>query len=131
MNISNFFSNAILAATFRAGSYTFPSNVYLALYTSDPTAADTGQEVSAGAYDRKSIMFSDPAIEAGKMTIKNTEAVQFEVATADWGTITHVGIRDAATGGNLLYFGVLASPRTILSGDRITFDEDSIVLTLS
>lgn len=128
MNISNYLAQSLLNAVFRGESYTTPTTVYLALYTSDPTAADTGSEVGGGAYARQPITLSAPVAEGGKQTIKNTDDIEFDVATADWGTVTHVGIRDAATGGNLLYFGPLETPRSILSGDRfVVFEENGIL----
>lgn len=130
MNISNYLAQSLLNAVFRGQAYSSPSTVYLALYTSDPTAADTGSEVGGGAYARQPITLSAPSPESGKQTIKNTDDIEFDVATADWGTVTHVGIRDAATGGNLLYFGPLETPRTILSGDRFVVLVDNGILRL-
>ena len=115
----------ILNNEFRSGP------VYLALYTSNPTANDTGTEVSGGGYARQPITFSAPALEDGKQTIKNSAKVEFPVAEGDWGTITHVGIRDADTGGNLIAFAALASPRTIQTGDRFVIDLNSGVVRLS
>ncbi len=105
--------------------------VYLALYTSDPTVNDTGTEVSGGDYARQEITFSAPAAESGKQTSKNTTEIQFPVATADWGTITHIGIRDAATAGSLISFGPLETSRTILSGDRFVIMVDNGIVRLS
>jgi len=105
--------------------------VYLALYTSNPTGNDTGTEVSGGGYTRQPITFSAPALEGGKQTIKNDAKVEFPVAEGDWGTITHVGIRDAATGGNLIAFAELEAPRTILAGDRFVIDINNGVVRLS
>lgn len=116
---------AILNQEFRTGT------VYLALYTSNPTGADTGTEVSGGGYERQQITFSAPVAEGGKQTIKNDAKVEFSVAEGDWGTITHVGIRDAATGGNLIAFAELAAPRTIMAGDRFVIDLNSGVVKLS
>ena len=115
----------ILNNEFRSGP------VYLALYTSNPTANDTGTEVSGGGYARQPITFSAPALEGGKQTIKNDAKVEFPVAEGDWGTITHVGIRDAAAGGNLIAFAALASPRTIQTGDRFVIDLNNGVVKLS
>lgn len=131
MNISDFLAKALLNQVFRNQAYTRPSKVYLALYTSNPTAADTGQEVSGGAYARQEIPFSAPAVDGGKQTIKNSALIQFAVASTDWGTVSHVGIRDAATGGNLLYFGALNAPRTILAGDRFVIEANNGILRLS
>lgn len=131
MNMSNYLAVALLNGVFRGQPYTFPTTVYVALYTSDPTKNDTGQEVTGGGYARTSVVFGEPVLENGKQVIRNSADVVFPVAEADWGTVTHVGIRDAVTGGNLLYFGPLNVPRTILSGDRMRFLAGSIELTMS
>jgi len=131
MNVSNHLATSLLNQVFRNTAYTRPATVYVALYTTNPTAADTGTEVVGGAYVRQVVTFSDPAIENGKQTIKNNAEIVFPIASADWGNITHIGLRDAPTGGNLLYFGQLDNPRSILNGDRLRMLVDSIVLTLS
>lgn len=131
MNISNYLATALLNQVFRNTVYTRPTTVYIALYTSDPTAADTGVEVSGSSYARQIVAFPVPSIIASKETIKNSADIVFDVAIADWGIITHAGIRDALTGGNLLYYGPLANSRDILTGDRLRFLANEIVLTLS
>ena len=131
MNVSNFLATALLNQVFRNTSYTRPSSVYVALYTSDPTAADTGTEVLGGSYARQAVTLTAPAVVGGKQTIKNTADIVFPIATADWGNVSHVGIRDSVTGGNLLYYGPWSAARTILSGDRPRVLQDSLVLTLS
>lgn len=129
--VSNFLAVALLNQVFRNINYTRPTVVYVALYTSNPTAADSGTEVSGGSYSRQSVTFSAPVVEGGKQTIKNSAEVVYPIATADWGAITHVGIRDASTGGNLLYYGAITNQRTVLSGDRIRIQTDSLALTLN
>lgn len=123
------FSNAkaveLLNSIYRTGT------VYLALYTTNPTPNDTGQEVSGGGYVRKAITFTAPTAEGGKQTIKNTAEIQFPVAESDWGTITHIGIRTAATGGDLISFAPLQTPRTIMAGDRFVILQENGVLRLS
>jgi len=121
MQISNWLSAQLLNAALRNTAFTPPATVYLALYTSDPTAADTGQEVSGGGYARQVITFNAPALENGRQTVKSAADVQFPVATANWGLVTHVGLRTAATGGNLLWSAPLPSQRTIESGDNPKF----------
>lgn len=130
MNISNTLATALLNHTLRAVTYTRPAAVYVGLYTSNPTAADTGTEVSGGGYARQAVTFSAPVTEGGKQTVKNQEVV-FPVATADWGTITHIGIRDSATAGTLLYFIPLDNARTILSGDRFTLLTGNVAVKIS
>lgn len=91
-----------------------PTNVRLALYTSDPTDADSGTEVSGGSYARQPVAFDAAASGA----TQNTAEIVFPVATANWGTITHIGLRDATSGGNLLAHAPLAASKAIDSGDQ-------------
>lgn len=124
MNISNWLSTALLNTTLRGAGFSPPSAVYLALYTSNPTPADTGKEVSGGGYSRMPITFTAPTLESGQQTVRNNTDVEFPVASADWGLITHVGLRTAAQGGNLLWSSAIPNPRTIQAGDRPKFLRD-------
>ena len=119
--MSNALEVALLNATLRNIPYTSPSTVYLALYTNDPTDADLGTEVSGGGYVRQVVTFGVPVQVDGNGTSTNTIVVTFPIATANWGTITHFGIRSAATGGTLLFHGPINSPRSILSDDQLRF----------
>ena len=131
MDMSSYLAKALLNQVFRNTTYTRPSKVFIALYISNPTASDTGQEVTGGDYIRQEASFSAPVAASGAQVIKNSGEVAFPVASADWGLVTHIGIRDAATDGNLLYFGSLANPRTILTGDILKFAPNKLELTLS
>jgi hypothetical protein len=111
--MSNYLENALINATLRNTFYTSPTTVYLALYTSDPTDADTGTEVTGGSYARQSITFGAPS--NGVST--NSAAIEFPQAGASWGTVSYVGIRDASTAGNLLFHTALDASKTIATGD--------------
>lgn len=125
--MSDYLENAIINATLRGQAFTPPSTVYLALYTSDPTDAKTGTEVSGGAYARQSIPFSAPT----NGTASSSADVLFPVATAGWGTVTHIGILDAATGGNLLYHGQLTNNKTIAIDDQLKIAAGDITVSLA
>jgi hypothetical protein len=125
--MSNFLENALINATLRNTSYTSPTTTYLALYTNDPTDADTGTEITGGSYVRQSITFSSPSNGA----TSNSSAIEFPQATADWGTITHVGIRDAVTSGNLLYHTPLDTSKTISNGDIFKITSTNLSVTLA
>jgi hypothetical protein len=124
---SNYLENALINATLRNTSYTSPSVVYLGLYTSDPTDADTGTEVSGGSYARQAITFGAPS--NGVTT--NTAAIEFPQATGTWGTIGWIGIKDALTSGNLLYHSPLDVSKTIASGDIFKIAIGSLSVTLA
>jgi hypothetical protein len=125
--MSNYLENALINATLRNTSYTSPSVVYLGLYTSDPTDADTGTEVSGGSYARQAITFGAPS----NGVTSNTAAIEFPQATANWGTVGWIGIEDALTGGNLLYHSPLDASKTIASGDIFKIAIGSLSVTLA
>ena len=125
--MSNYLENALVNAVLRNTSYTSPSTVYLALYTSDPTDADSGTEVSGTSYARQSITFGAPS--NGVTT--NSAAIEFPQAGGSWGTITHVGIRDASTTGNLLFHTALDASKTIATGDVFRIASGSLSVTLA
>jgi hypothetical protein len=124
---SNYLENALINVTLRATSYTAPTTVYVALYTSDPTDADTGTECSGTSYARQSVTFSSPSNGA----TSNSAAVEFPQAGGSWGTITHIGIRDASTAGNLLYHTALDASKTIATGDVFRIASGSLTVTLA
>jgi hypothetical protein len=125
--MSNYLENALINVTLRATSYTAPAAVYLALYTSDPTDADTGTEVSGGSYVRQAITMAAPS--NGVST--NSAAIEYPQCTADWGIVTHVGIRDSLTTGNLLYHTPLDTSKTISNGDIFKITAGNLSVTLA
>ena len=125
--MGNYLENALINAVLRNTSYTSPTTTYLALYTSDPTDADTGTEVTGGSYARQPITFGAPS--NGVST--NSAAIEFPQATGSWGTVTHVAIRDALTSGNLLFHTPLDTSKTINSGDVFKITSGNLSVTLA
>jgi hypothetical protein len=125
--MSNYLENALINVTLRATSYTAPTTVYLALYTTDPTDADTGTECSGTNYVRQAVTFGAPS--NGVST--NSAVIDFPQAGSAWGTITHIGIRDASTAGNLLYHTPLDTSKTIANGDVFRIASASLSVTLA
>ena len=124
---SNYLENALINATLRNTSYTSPTTVYVGLYTSDPTDANTGTEVSGGSYARTAVTFGAPSNGAST----NNAAVEFPQCTSAWGTVGWIGILDAATSGNLMYHTALDISKTIDSGDIFKIAVGSLSVTLS
>ena len=127
--MSNYLKDKLINHTFRNIPYSQPTNVYVALYSSDPTSADTGTELSGSGYARISATFSAPA--AGSGTIQNDTDITFDTATADWSVITHVGIRDALTNGNLLSSAALSSSVTVLNTNNFRIPTGQLTLVMS
>ena len=125
--MSNYLENALINATLRNTAFTSPTTVYVALYTTDPTDADTGTEVSGGSYARQSVTFAAPSNGA---SASNAD-VTFPQATGSWGTVGWIGLRSALTGGNLLYHTPLDVAKTIDSGDIFKIASGSLTVTLA
>ena len=125
--MSNFLENALINATLRATTYTSVATVYVSLWTSDPTDAGSGTEVSGGSYARTAVTFAAPS--NGVTT--NSADVTFPTATASWGTVGWIGINDAATSGNLLYHSPLDTSKTIDSGDIFKISTGNLSVTLA
>ena len=123
--LSNFAENEMLDHMLGTGAYTAPSNVFLSLWTSDPTDAGSGTEVSGSGYARQDINFG--ASSGGVAT--SSGVVTFPTATGSWGTITHIGIHDAASSGNLLFHGALTASKAIGSGDVMQIANGAITIT--
>ena len=125
--MSNYLENALINATLRATNFTAPTTVYVGLYTSDPTDANTGTEVSGGSYARTAVTFGAPSNGVSL----NSAAVEFPTATGTWGTVGWIGILDAATSGNLLYHTPLDISKIISSGDIFKISIGSLSVTLA
>ena len=125
--LSNYLENALINVTLRATAYTAPATVYVSLWTSDPTDAGSGTEVSGGSYARTAVTFGAPA---NGVTTNNAD-VTFPTATASWGTVGWIGINDALTSGNLLYHTALDTSKAIDSGDIFKIASGNLSVTLS
>lgn len=124
---SNYLENALVNAVLRNTTYTSPATVYVALFTTDPTDAGSGTELSGSAYARTAVTFGAPS--NGVTT--NSADVTFPTATASWGVVTHIGLYDASTSGNLLFHTPLDSSKTIDSGDIFKIASGSLSVTLA
>ena len=133
----------ITGATAAAG--TGPATTYVALLTAAPSDAGGGTEVTGGSYARVAITSalanwagtqgagSTVASSGTGGTTSNNGAVTFPAPTANWGVVTHIGIYDAATAGNLLIWSALTTAKTINNGDAapsfaagaLTFQSDN------
>jgi hypothetical protein len=127
--MSNYLENALINATLRNTSYTSPTTVYVSLWTSNPTDAGSGTEVSTSgtSYARTAVTFGAPSDGAST----NNADVTFPTATASWGTVGWIGINDASTSGNLLYHTALDTAKAIDSGDIFKIASGNLSVTLA
>lgn len=126
MPFSNYLANEILDDVFSGNAYSPPGTFYLALYTSAPSAAGGGTEISGNGYTRKTVAFTTTAQQS-----TNSGAVEFPTATGSWGTIVSVGVFDASTSGNLLCYASLSSSKTITTGDVLRVPAGDLDINLA
>jgi len=112
---------------------TAPANVYIGLFTAAPSDAGGGTEVSGNAYARQPIAqaaWTSGAAASGE--IHNTNAVTFPAATPGaWGTVTHFGVFDAVTAGNLLMWNALGASKVVAINDIVQFGAGQLSLSFA
>jgi threonine dehydrogenase-like Zn-dependent dehydrogenase len=127
MSFSNYLETEILDHVFAGAAYTAPTTKYLALFTALADGeAGSVTEVSGGGYVRQSVAFTTSG-----NTTSNNAAVEFPTATANYGTVTHVGVYDASSSGNLMAYAALSSNKTIETGDVFRVPSGDLDITLN
>jgi hypothetical protein len=124
--LSNYLENKLLDHVLRNTSYNSPTTVYVGLFTTDPTDGNTGSEVSGGSYARQ--ILNVTTATGGIVT--SSADVTFPQATGSWGTISHLGLLDALTSGNLLMHTPLTTSRAIETGDVLKISTGSLTASL-
>jgi len=135
--LSNYLEENLLNLIFNGDAFAAP-DVWIALYTDDPTDADVGTEVTGGSYARVLIYdngsgspdFTVAAVDGIGYKVENDNDVTFTTATASWGTVTHFGLRDASTSGNLLMHAELDYSKTVGISDTFEGLAGELVLRL-
>lgn len=125
MSFSNYLETNVLGHVFGGSAYTAPTTLYLALFTSNPDEDGSGTEVAGGAYARQTVAFT-----VSGNTASNTAAVEYATATASFGTVSHVGVYDALSGGNLMAYAALTSSKAIGIGDVFRVPTGDLDITL-
>jgi hypothetical protein len=125
-NLSDWSENALLDWVMGGSAPTRPTARYLALFTAAPNDAGGGTEVTGSGYARQAITCG--AAAAGKAV--NDALITFTASGGSWGTVTHMGIFSASSGGNLLWHGPLTASKTVGDGDSLEFAVGKVELTL-
>ena len=126
MSFSNTFETHVLQYVFTTTSVTRPTAWYVGLFTADPTDTGSGAtEITGNNYSRVSATFT---VSGNAAT--TSAAVEFSAATGSWGTISHIGIFDASSGGNLIAHSALTASKAIASGDVFRIPTGDIDITL-
>lgn len=131
--MSDYLEGQIRAHIFRTASFTKPTVLAIALYTAAPSDSGGGTEVTGGSYARVNLPPLDANWTAASATnglTDNAVAITFPTPSANWGVVTHFGIFDATSAGNLLIWGALTASKTINNGDPApSFPIGSLAIT--
>jgi hypothetical protein len=126
---STYLSNKLLDLPVGAVAFTAPATLYFALYTVAPGAGGGGTEVSGGNYSRAAVTNNTTNFPAATSASKtNANAITWATASASWGVVVAVGVLDAASAGNLLYFATISS-KTVDANDTVSIPASNFTLT--
>ncbi len=139
--LSDYLENKIVDHILRATAFTAPTSVFVGLLTAAPSDIGGGTEVAGGAYARVQVTSATTAwngthgnttgaSSGTDGTIENAATITFPTPTAGWGTVTHWGVYDAATAGNLLFYAPLTVSKTINTGDAVSFAAGALSLQI-
>jgi len=109
--------------------FTSPANLFVGLFTAvSDGETESVTEVSGFDYARTAVDFNP----ASNGSATNNGAVTFPTANGgNWGQITDAGIYDAATGGNLLFYGELSVAKTVTDGDTFQIADGQLTISLA
>lgn len=127
-SLTDFAETEMLDHILKVGLYSPPATIYLGLSTADPTDDGSGwANPTYTGYGRKAITFAAAAARA----IAQTGAVTFDPCTAGSSVITHYGLWDAETNGNLMAHGALNASKTIVAGNTPSVASGQVTITFS
>lgn len=115
MSLTTYGANALLDHMFKGSVYSQPAAIWMSLHTAAPGDYGTS-EVAGGSYARKDVTTSYGAAAAKQKA--NTSAIAWAGMPAV--TVTHVGVWDASTAGNLLLWGKLSVAQAVGAGETLT-----------
>ena len=129
---SDYVENQILNCYLNQTNITAPTAIYVGLHTADPTDAGTGTEVSGNGYARVAITdkFGTASGTGGSLS-SNADITGFTASGGNWGTVSHIGIYDASTSGNLLFHTALDSSATVNDGDSFQISSGNLTVTVA
>lgn len=130
--MSDYLENKVIDWLIRGQSYTPPATLYIGLLTAAPSDTGGGTELTGNNYARASVASnmtnwagtqsagSTTASSGTGGTTSNNGVINFNTPSNDWGTVTHFGIYDASTNGNLMFWGALSASKAVFNGDAVS-----------
>jgi len=127
MSFTDYLEEKLLEHTFRNVAYTSPTTVYVGLLSAGPTDSSSGTELSGNGYARQACAFD---AYSTNNKVANTSAETFTASGGDWSTVTHFGVYDASSSGNLLAYGEIVPNVTVTDGNSFVIDAGKLVIEM-
>lgn len=137
---SDYLEQALVNHIFRDTAYSQPTSVYIALFTSNPGEDGSGAEVDPTGtwtdYERQDAAGGGTKVSGWDApadgVTQNAKVITFPANNGSSTiTVSHIGIYDASSAGNLLFYAPLVSSKSLLQGDVLSFGVGSITVTLA
>ncbi|MDJ0387354.1 hypothetical protein QMO56_04450 [Roseomonas sp. E05] len=120
MPILTDYARNLLGRALCGRSPALPTAIYAALGTGGTASGLTGEPAGNG-YARQRITFTGNGLQ------RNAETLRF-VFNAAAGNFTHIGLYDAASGGNPLAYGLLAQSASISGPGTVTIAAEAVTV---
>jgi len=126
---TDYIAEALLDHVFKNTTYTAVATVFISLSNSDPGVDGSGiSEPATGEnYDR--VAHASWETASGGFT-QNSGDVEFNPASASWGSVTHMSVCDTIAQGNVLFYDVASPAQTPTAGDTVKFNAGDIEITM-
>ena len=129
-SISAYLEKAALDWYLQGATPTRPAALAVGLSLGSPTSTSGSEIATTYGYTRQTIGFAAAASPGGSAT--NTNAATFSFTTA--ASVSGIGLWDtvlSANSGNLLQYGLLATARTVASGDSLVVASGALTVSLA
>jgi hypothetical protein len=125
-SLTDWAEGKMLDHSLRIASWTMPTGLSVALYTTATTDAGGGTEVVGGSYARQTVTFG-----AGSVSNERSNSVSVIFPNMPAVTVTHAAVWDTTGGGNMMYHGALTSPVIMVAGNAFAFNIGDIDVQLT
>jgi hypothetical protein len=120
---SNWMTNNLLK-TFSGETPEVPSQLYVAINSTQCSRASQGTELSGDGYARSAISFE----RVSDIQRWNPADVYSPTASAEWPQVYSFSLHDAPTGGNYVAYGNLVAPISVASGKAILWEAEKVAI---
>ena len=134
--MSNYLENKLIDHLLRDTAFSAPANMYVGLAGAfDAAELEAGTltgELSGGSYARVSVK-GDANWSAGGTNghTDNENNISFPTATGDWGYVSGLFLADASSGGNVILYGALTTPKIVENGDQFVISAGDLDITFA